>query len=67
MGKVVAHCEIVEAGISRNNLLQQFAQLRDVPLPVANLVDQPILGVLARDAENPVESRVGDDNSQFAI
>ena len=40
VGEIVFHLEIVHAGVPRDNFLQQFAQLRNVPLPVAQFINQ---------------------------
>src|SRR5580658_4364636 len=43
-GKIMAHFEIVHPGIARNDFLQQLAQLWNIPLAVAQLVNQTAFG-----------------------
>ena len=47
----VAHLEVINPLLLRQQLLEQRAQRGDVPLPVAEVVNQPPLGLLQRHAE----------------
>ena len=58
---------VLEAAVVRQDVLQEPAQLRDIPLPVAELVDEPALGFLRRDPEGLVERLVGRDHAEILI
>src|ERR1700683_3925441 len=67
MRKFMAHLESVHPRISWNNFLQQFAQLRNIPLPVTQRINQMPFCFFRRHLESPVESRVRDGNFQFGV
>ena len=56
--EIVAHLEIVHPGISRNNFLQQFAQPWDIPLPVAQRINQTSFRFFRAHPESPIERRI---------
>jgi hypothetical protein len=55
----VYHATILHALVPAQDLLEQPPQLRDVPLPVGELVQRAADGVLASDLELFEESRIG--------
>ena len=52
--------EVVEDRALGDDVLEEGAQVRDVPLTVAQLVDQAVLGLLGRDVERLVKARLAD-------
>ena len=52
------HRVVLDGFVLRERFVEQPAQIRDVPLPVAEVVEQLPLGVAGRDAEQPIEGRV---------
>ncbi len=65
--KIVSHGEIVHAGIARNNFLQQFPQLWNIPLPVSQFVDWTVFGLFLRRIKSAVECRIRSGNLQPGI
>ena len=57
--KVVFQFEIVEDRTLRNDVFEERSQVGNVPLAVAQLVDQAVFGFLGRDLEGLVEGAVG--------
>ena len=51
--------EVLENRALGDDVLQQSAKIGDVPLAVAQLLDQMVLGFLGRNLEGLVESTVG--------
>ena len=65
--ELVLHLVVVELVVARQHLLEQPAQLGDVPLAVAQLVQQPAFGLLARDAEAAVERLARRPHAQLGV
>ena len=59
MLKFVRHLKVPERRVRGENVLQQLAQFRDIPLSVPEVVDQTSLGLLPRGPERFVERLVG--------
>jgi hypothetical protein len=57
--EVVLDHEVVEGIIAREHLFEELAQTGNVPLAVAELVDEPPLGGGRVDLERGVEGLVG--------
>ena len=58
---------ILDRGFLRQDLLQQFAQLRDIPLPITEFVDELADGVFRRNTEIPVKRTIGAFDAQVGI
>ena len=56
----VLELEIVEDGTLGDNVLEQRPQVGDVPLAVAQLVDETVLGLLGRDVKGLVEGAISN-------
>ncbi|HEX2121143.1 MAG TPA: histidine kinase dimerization/phospho-acceptor domain-containing protein, partial [Thermoanaerobaculia bacterium] len=65
--KVVLELVVVEDGAHRQDVLEQRTQVGDVPLPVAELIDEPPLGLFRRDGEGLVEGAVRRMDAQFGV
>src|SRR5438105_2608359 len=63
----VLELEVVEDGALGDDVLQQGPQVGDVPLAVAQLVDQAALGLPGRDVERLVEGAVGGPDAQRGV
>ena len=57
--KCVLELEVVEDRARRNNVLEKSAESSDVPLAVAQLVDQLVFGFQRRNVKGFVESAIG--------
>ena len=76
---IEAHRALAEAGkfmldlialhhaVLGNDLFQEHAELRDVPLAVAQRIEQPTLGVLGADLEGQIERAAGGDHAQLLV
>ena len=62
----VLQLEVVEDRARGDDVLEEPPQVGDVPLAVAQLVDQPALGLAGRDVERLVEGAVGRPHPQVA-
>ena len=67
MFKFVRHLKVPEGGVRGENVLQQLAQFRDIPLSVPEVVDQTPLGLLRRGLERFVERLVGFHDLQVLV
>src|SRR6185436_11787192 len=65
--QMVSHFEIVERGISWEDLLEQLAQRRNVPLAIAEFVDEAALRFGGSGAEGLVKGGVGRVNTQIGV
>ncbi len=63
----VRDLEIVERCLLRQNLSEQLPQGRDVPLPVAQVVEQSPLGFYRLDPKGAVERAVGPLDPERAV
>ena len=57
--KVMAHLIVVEDRILRQNLFQQGMQLGNIPLPIAELIDELADGLRWAHLKHLVEGRIG--------
>jgi hypothetical protein len=53
--KVMFHLKIIEFGILRKNVFQQFSEPGDVPLPIAQIIDQHPSVSSGLDIERPIK------------
>ena len=67
VGKDVLDLIAFHHAVLGNDLFQEHAELRDVPLAVAQRVEQPALGVLGADPEGQVEGTAGGDHAQLLV
>ena len=58
------HFVVVEIVIPGQNFFREEAQLGNVPLAVAELINETALGLLPRDREAPVETLIGEMDLQ---
>src|SRR5204862_900863 len=65
--EVVFELEVVEDGALWNDVFQQRAQSGNVPLTVAELVDQSVLGFIRRDMKGLVKGTVRGVNAETAV
>ena len=65
--EIVLDLEILDGRAARQQLFEQLAQPRDVPLAVADLVDEPAQHVVRRDREGAVERAVGAFDAQVLV
>ena len=63
----VLQLEVVEDGALGDDVLEQGPQVGDVPLAVAQLVDEAVLGLLGRDVKGLVEGAVGGADAQGGV
>ncbi len=63
----VLELEVVEDGALGDDVLEQGPQVGDVPLAVAQLVDEAALGLPGRDVERLVEGAVGGPDAQRGV
>ncbi len=63
----VLELEVVEHGALGDDVLEQGPQVGDVPLAVAQLVDEAALGLSGRDVERLVEGAVGRPDPQGGV
>ena len=63
----VLQFEVVEHGAGGDDVFEQGAQVGDVPLAVAQFVDEPALGLTGRDVERLVEGAVGRADAQGGV
>ena len=63
----VLQLEVVEDGALGDDVLEQGPQGGDVPLAVAQLVDEAVLGLLGGDVEGLVEGAVGGPDAQGGV
>src|ERR1700675_3221696 len=66
-GKVMLPLEIVKDRTQGDNFLKQGAQDRNVPLAVAQLVNQTVFGFFERDLKSLVEGAVGGSHAQGGV
>src|SRR5258708_30650237 len=59
--------EAIELCVRGKDLFEQGSQGRDVPLPIAQFVDQAAFGLRFRNAEGPVERAAGARHAQVGI
>src|SRR4029453_5303895 len=57
--KVMRHLIVVEDRILRQNLFQQGMQRGNIPLPIAELIDELVFGLRWADVKQLVEGRIG--------
>ena len=67
IGNDLFHLEVLEMAVPGQDHFQQGPQAGDVPLAVAQLVDQPALRVRGGDLEALVEGPVGRPHPQVAV
>src|SRR5207244_6254689 len=65
--EIMLYLEIINAGVLFCDLSQQLPQLRDIPLPVPEFVNQIALSVLFGDLELAIKRAVCDRYSQIVI
>src|SRR5580704_16301545 len=65
--EVVLQLEVVENRTLGNNIFQESAQIGDVPLAVAQLVNQAVLGFFEGDLKSLVEGAVTRSHPQSGI
>ena len=65
--KGVLELKVVEDGTLGDNILQQGPQVGDVPLAVAQLVNEAVLGFFRRDVKGLIESAVGGPDAQGGV
>ncbi len=65
--EIVRQLEIVDHRIVWEDLLEQGAQARNVPLPVAQVVEKPAFGVLRQNLKCAVEGAVGTLHPQMPV
>ena len=65
--EVMLDQEFFDAGVLRQDLVQQLAQARDVPLAVAQIVEECADRFARRDAERAVEGAIGAFDMQLSI
>jgi hypothetical protein len=65
--KVVLDLVVVELSRGRQKLIEQFPQRGNVPLPLAQFVDQPTQRLLRLDLEGLAERAAGDPDAQVGI
>ena len=65
--EIMLYLEIINAGVLFCDLSQQLPQLRDIPLPVPEFVNQIALSVLFGDLELAIKRAVRDRYSQIVI
>ena len=65
--EIVLHPEVLKPGALRKDVLQELPQAGDVPLPLANLIEQSALGHGRRHLESLVEGGAGGHDAQFAV
>ena len=61
--ELAPHLEAVEAALSVQGPLQQISQPRNVPLPIAQLVDELSVGLAGLDSKQLVEGTIGPDHA----
>lgn len=66
-GKVMRDLKILDRGLFARHLLEQCAQLGDIPLSVAEIIKHRALGVFARQFKPFVEGMTGDDDAQVFV
>jgi hypothetical protein len=59
-----SHFVVVERVLSGQNFFQKEAQLGNIPLPVAELINEMAFGLLPRDREALVKTLIGEMNPQ---
>src|SRR5436190_11765216 len=59
--------KVVEDGALGDNVLEQSPQVGDVPLAVAQLVNEAVLGFCGRDVKGLIESAVGKPDAQGGV
>ena len=67
MFKFVGHLKVPERRVRGENVLQQLAQFRDIPLSVPEVVDQTLLRLLRRGLERFVERLVRFHDLQVLV
>src|ERR1700730_525599 len=65
--KIMLPLELVEDRTEGDNFLEKGSQDRDIPLAVAQLVNQTVLGFFERDLEGLVEGAVGRSDAQSGV
>ena len=65
--EVVRDLEIVEGCLLGQDFFKQAAEAGDIPLAVAQVVDQLALSVVTRDLEGPIKGAVGRPDSQLSV
>ena len=63
----VLELKVVEDRALGDDVLEQGPQVGDIPLAVAQLVDQAALGFVGRDMKRLIESAVGGPNAQRGV
>ena len=66
-GKIVLHAEVVEVRVLGKDVLQELPQGGDVPLPLADLVEQPAFRLGRIHLEDLIERTARRDDPQLAV
>jgi len=66
-GKIVLHLEVVDGMVIREDFIQQRSDEGDVPLSVAQVVDEAIVRFFVRDVERLEKRAVGRHDSQIVV
>jgi len=65
--EIVRHRVIIERGVLWQDFSQQSPQFGNVPLPIAQLVEQTPFGFFRRRRKNAIEGAVRRDNAQIVV
>ena len=65
--KVMRHFEVVKEMVPVDDLFQQAVQLRNIPLSVAELVDEPTFRLVGLHQERLVEGRIRPQDAQARV
>src|SRR5271165_623033 len=65
--EVMFPLKIVEDRTQGNNIFKEVSQDRDIPLAVAQLVNQPVLGFFERDLKSLVEGAIRGSDTQRSV
>src|SRR5579871_2961262 len=67
LGKFMLDLIVLHRALFRDDLLQKYAQFRDVPLPVSQRVEKSLLGVLGRNVEYGIKRAARGDDAQLLV
>src|SRR5688500_13239500 len=67
MGKIVLEEKVVEDRALGNDVFQKSPQRGDVPLTVAELVNESIFGFLGRDAKGAINGGIGRSDAHRGV
>src|SRR5580693_6419830 len=65
--EVMFQLKVVENGTLGNNIFEEGSQVGDVPLAVAQLVNQSVLGFFRRDLKSLVEGAIAGSHTQGGV